>query len=187
MNIFRLDLSTKLAAQALSDKHISSAINESLQLMSNAHHYKETKLSGAVFAETHMNHPCSVWVRESINNYLWMVDYCKWLFREWGFRYGTAHQSELVYELLQKPPGLPYVSENGTKPPLAMPEKFHHPNFIASYRRYYRSKAVTMKMLWLRGRMAPDWWNEPQYWYPSLDQYLEVSKNGSVSPPENRS
>ena len=73
MNIFVLDTSPKLAAEYHCNKHVVKMIIETAQMLSTAHDYLETGISG-LYKPTHKNHPCSIWVRQSRENYLWTLD-----------------------------------------------------------------------------------------------------------------
>ena len=79
MNIFMLDNDTKLAAQYHNDKHCVKMCLEYAQLLCTARH--ESGDSTARYRPTHKNHPSAIWVRESLNNYVWLcqlgIDLCK--------------------------------------------------------------------------------------------------------------
>ena len=88
MNIFYVDQSPVLAAQALADKHVVKMILESAQILSTAHRvldgakivikknnrkhtsWKLLNNRDTVLCQaTHVNHPSCVWARESTHNY----------------------------------------------------------------------------------------------------------------------
>ena len=75
MNIFYLDEDPILAAQMHCDKHVVKMILESAQLLSTAHRLLDgNKLADerGLYKATHINHPSSIWVRKSSENYYWL-------------------------------------------------------------------------------------------------------------------
>jgi hypothetical protein len=46
------------------------------------------------YRSTHVNHPCSIWVRESQHNYQWLLDHFEELCKEYTRRYGKIHKCE---------------------------------------------------------------------------------------------
>lgn len=47
----------------------------------------------APYRATHKNHPCSIWARESKQNYWWLIQHGYELAREYTRRYGKIHKS----------------------------------------------------------------------------------------------
>ena len=68
MNIFILDENIEAAVQYTCDKHVVKMITESVQMLSSAMWH--VGLEGP-YKQTHINHPCTVWTRESMQNYMW--------------------------------------------------------------------------------------------------------------------
>ena len=73
MNIFVLDLDVKKCAEYHSNPHVLKMIIEYNQLLCSAHW-----LTGgeAPYKLTHKNHPCAIWTRECLENYIWLADLC---------------------------------------------------------------------------------------------------------------
>ena len=97
MNIFYLDKDPKIATQMHCDKHVVKMILETAQMLSTAHRVldgDEYADSKGLYKMTHRNHPCSIWVRSSDNNYKWMWDFYDNLLKEYTFRYDKHHASE---------------------------------------------------------------------------------------------
>jgi aspartate oxidase len=84
MNIFVLHKDTRKAAQMHCDKHVVKMILESAQMLSTA-----VRMNGidAGYKLTHRNHPCNIWVRESLSNWQWLKSLACELNTEWQFRY----------------------------------------------------------------------------------------------------
>lgn len=68
MNIFVLDSDPEIAAKYHTDKHVIKMILESAQMMSTVVRYVGLD---AGYKSTHLNHPCTIWARTSLSNWLW--------------------------------------------------------------------------------------------------------------------
>ena len=68
MNIFYLDENHETCAQYHCDKHVIKMILETAQLLCCVHWVSGVE---APYKKTHVNHPSSVWARESLTNYKW--------------------------------------------------------------------------------------------------------------------
>lgn len=70
MNIFATDPCPRLSALALDDLRANKMVVETAQLMCTA-----IALSGGTtpYRPTHANHPCAVWARASLSNYMWLA------------------------------------------------------------------------------------------------------------------
>ena len=88
---------------------------------------------------THVNHPCSVWTRETIANYSWHLALMKGLLNQYTRRYKKKHIAEYVYRWLSKniPPGI--KNELLTPFPLCIPDDCKvSGNAVECYREYYK-------------------------------------------------
>jgi len=180
MNIFVLDQDPIVAAQQQCDKHVVKMILESAQMLSTAHRVldgvltKKPSKSGKTIVKyyeledyetelvyykaCHINHPCSIWCRETEANYRWLWDHMKALCHEYTYRYGKMHKSENVLWPLRSPPT--NIKSGGLTPfALAMkanPECIFPENPVKSYRMYYQTKQSRFKMNW-KNREIPEW------------------------------
>lgn len=105
---------------------------------------------------THINHPSAVWVRESVENYNWLVDHLFALADEYTYRYGKRHatMAKLGYEIQSPPHGL--RDWDWTKPPSCMDECFTvGDDTVANYRNYYKYGKADLHN-WTK-RSPPDW------------------------------
>ena len=107
MNIFYLDRHPIKAAQMMCDKHVVKMILESAQMLSTAHRV----LDGDEYADevglykmAHKNHPSTIWVRSSLENYTWLYDHMVALMVEYTYRYGKHHATERLLQPLFKSP-----------------------------------------------------------------------------------
>jgi hypothetical protein len=111
--------------------------------------------SEAPYKLSHKNHPCAIWTRESLSNYLYLCDLGLELCKEYTYRYGKRHKSQDVIEwcLINKPS---IHDVDFTTPPLAMGDEFKIENdVIESYRNYYR-EGKKLIVSW-KNRVIPSW------------------------------
>ena len=109
-----------------------------------------------ICAETHINHPSAIWVRESVENYLQMYKLYKATLAEYTTRYGKVHGSTKPSELLKNPPlNIPF--KKGTPMPQCMPDDCKMAgNPILAYRKYYIREKKGFAT-W-KGREIPEWY-----------------------------
>jgi hypothetical protein len=163
MNIFFLDWDTEKCAKYHCDKHVVKMILETAQLLCGAHHVTHqapTKYRPSTdqvpYKLSHKNHPCSIWVRESLSNYLYLCDLGLELCKEYTYRYGKRHKSQDVIEwcLTNK---LNIHDKGFTEPPKAMPDEYKVTDVIESYRNYYNGAKKDFAK-W-KNRDIPEWFN----------------------------
>ena len=144
------------AARYHCDKHVVKMILETAQLLSTAHRVLDGDYcDDRVYRPTHMNHPCGVWVRESVTNYLWTYELFSALCDEYHHRYNKEHLCETkLHGVLAKPPKF-QPAMGWTRPAMAMPVEYHDDCVITAYRAYYVGEKAYMAK-W-SGRDIP-WW-----------------------------
>jgi hypothetical protein len=165
MNIFFLDWDTEKCAKYHCDKHVVKMILETAQLLCGAHHmthqvptkYPPTtdQVNDQVpYKLSHKNHPCAIWTRESLSNYLYLCELGLELCKEYTYRYGKRHKSQDVIEwcITNK---LNIVDKGFTEPPKAMPDEYKVVDVVESYRNYYRG-AKSDFAVW-KNREVPNW------------------------------
>ena len=152
MNIFFLDFDVKKCAEYHCDKHVVKMILETAQLLCSAHHVTG---GTAPYKLSHKNHPCSIWVRASLSNYLYLCELGLALGEEYTHRYGKKHKSvEVIEWCLLNRPNIHDV--DFTSPPLAMGDEYKIGNdVIESYRNYY--KGAKSEIVSWKNRETPDW------------------------------
>lgn len=99
MNIFVISNDTLKCAQALDDLRLNKMIVETAQLLSTAMRVNGYK-GDDIYKETHRNHPCAVWARESMWNYSWLLIYMLDLIKERKKRTGKDHKSYEIFHTL---------------------------------------------------------------------------------------
>jgi hypothetical protein len=157
MNIFFLDFDTTKCAQYHCDKHVVKMILETAQLLCGAHHMSNKPTDNIPYKLSHKNHPCSIWVRKSLSNYLYLCDLGLELCKEYTYRYGKRHKSQDIIEwcLYIKP----LIYDLGfTTPPKAMPDEYKVNDVIESYRNYYIGAKKDFAK-W-KNRDIPEWFHK---------------------------
>ena len=152
MNIFVLDNDIRKCAEYHCDKHVVKMILESAQMLCSAYYYTGQEHKSP-YKLAHKNHPCSVWVRESLSNWLWLRDLALYLYDEYQYRYGNKeHKAGEVILALETPD----LQDKGiTAHPQAMPLEYKDMDAITAYRNYY--KGDKQHILQYTRRPFPEW------------------------------
>ena len=152
MNIFFLSFDTKKCAEYHCDKHVVKMVLETAQLLCGAHWVSGSE---APYKLSHKNHPCAIWTRQSLSNYLYLCDLGLELCKEYTYRYGKKHKSQDIIEwCLVNKPNIQDI--DFTSPPMAMGDEYKIDNdVIESYRNYYR-QAKKSFVNW-KNRQIPEW------------------------------
>lgn len=158
MNIFYLDRDIQKCAQAHCDKHVNKMILEGAQLLASAHHLTnpEASMITDMYRLTHKNHPDAIWVRSSINNYLYLMDLMEALNEECQYRYehkrdhiSLAKVHNWGYPVL---PDIPF-----TEPPKCVHDDWKQvPDTVEAYRQYYKRDKRDI-VSWTK-REPPSWY-----------------------------
>ena len=155
MNIFYLHEHPQLAASYVYDKHKVKMILESAQMLCTAHHVFGNG-HNVPYKQAHLNHPSTIWVRESTHHYYWLYEHMLALGHEYTKRYGKKHLTITKCEepLLYAPndmPTLPYKH-----PPQCMPDEYKCNDAVEAYRNYYLGAKADFAS-W-RNTKPPEWW-----------------------------
>lgn len=183
MNIFCIDLDTKLCAQYHNSRHNIKMILEQHQLLCTAHRVldgietqgksksgrnkkewvlADSDLNSKLYSATHCNHPSAIWCRTTDSNYKWLHDLTVALCKEYTYRYGKIHKCEQIglLDLLKTPPKNIPIGEFTPVTP-AMDQQYVIPgDSVASYRNYY-IKSKQHLADWsgkVNGRPVPEWY-----------------------------
>jgi hypothetical protein len=161
MNIFVLDEDPKIAAEYHCDQHVNKQILESAQMLSTAHHMLGEPVR---YKMTHQNHPCSVWVRQSQQNYNWLVELAFWLNYSFVERYGKVDNHASWDYIRNELPTPDFLPSTPTITPfaLAMDDEFKVGGTVDSYRNYYIKAKNTFKdgskIRWTLPATQPSWY-----------------------------
>jgi hypothetical protein len=110
----------------------------------------------------HKNHPVSIWVRSSLENYNWTLDLVDAMHSEWQYRYGHSkiHKSYLVAIQLRENPPQKFEFEGLTPFAKAMPEQYKViDDPIEAYKQYYMSEEKRRIASWKK-REKPEWYTQ---------------------------
>ena len=136
MNIFAVDKDPKISAQQLCDKHVVKMILESAQMLCSAYPNGDAPYKRAFY-----NHPCTIWARESQENYEWLLDHAYAMCQEYTRRYGKVHKSIDAIEWCGKNYIKLRLPRKGlTKFAQAMPEQYKNKCSVTAYRSYYNGE-----------------------------------------------
>jgi hypothetical protein len=166
MNIFILDWDVKKCTQYHVDKHVVKMILETAQLLCGVHHVTDevtTKYRPSTdqvpYKLSHKNHPCAIWARKSLSNYLYLCELGLELSKEYTHRYGKQHKSEMVILwCIMNKPNIPDIGF--TEPSKAMPDEFKVDSVVESYRNYYMG-AKSDLAAW-KNREKPFWFEKKE-------------------------
>lgn len=154
MQLFALNSDPVLAAKAHCDRHVPKMLVEAVQLLSGA--YPENV---APYKHTHLQTPCSKWIRFTEGNWKWGLEFAIALANEHTFRFsGNTHKTKgILYWISENPPSRKrFLGQVQTPFAQNIPEEFRGDDPIAAYRKYYHTKAYFAK--WQKGRNPPEWW-----------------------------
>ena len=112
------------------------------------------------YRDTHYNHPCSIWCRETDANYEWLFRLTQALCDEYYLRYGKAKgrhhkvRDSGLLAMLQRPPkNIP--RGNLTQFAQAMPDEYKDPDPVQAYKNYYLGEKTGFMQY--TNREVPDW------------------------------
>lgn len=201
MNLFYLDDDLDRCAEYHIDKHVGKMQLEATQLLATAlwvDKYigfvpralepeewaviKDAKSAEPAIDERtftrylpcHQNHPSAIWVRSSLENYWWTVNYVNALESESRWRGRNPHASCVECNRLPDPQRM--QNTGFTRPLQAMPPELKGDDTIEAYRRFYMLDKAEFATWKVRGK--PDWWNE--------DVALYDKRYTALSPAERQ-
>ena len=167
MNLFILSLNFKECAEFMFDKHISKIILEAVQMLCTSIQIvdPENEISTHIklYKIAHKNHPVTIWMRASLENYMWTLNLIEEMHKEWKYRYNhpeeKMHKSYIVAQHLRKhaPTADKFPSTGLTQFALAMPVECKREDPIESYRIYYQTPEKQKIASWKR-REKPSWY-----------------------------
>jgi hypothetical protein len=167
MNLFILSLNCKECAEFMFDKHVIKILLEAVQMLCAAIQLIDPENSITqeitLYKISHKNHPVTVWMRQSLENYLWTIDLVEEMHNEWKYRYNhpaeKMHKSYIVATYLKKyaPSADKFPTSGLTRFALAMPDECKCDDPVESYRRYYQTPEKQKIASWKK-RERPSWY-----------------------------
>jgi hypothetical protein len=95
MNLFSTSECPDQSARWLVDRHVSKMGLEATQCLCTAYHEQDIE---APYRPSHKNHPTSIWIRASYDNFQWAIAHGHAIFDEYTARYGKIHKSQAVLD-----------------------------------------------------------------------------------------
>ena len=119
------------------DKHVFKMILETVQMICTTHHLLGGNDHDIPYKSTHVNHPCNRQLRDSVENYNWLMSLITYLNDEYRHSYDkdVNHKS---YDAVKNPPdpNLPNIPR--TRFARAMPNEIKiNQGIVKSYRNHY--------------------------------------------------
>ena len=167
MNIFFLSLNPQICAKYYCDQHVNKILLEIVQMLYTAWHHLgsdgwdatapfNVKRTRRGYRKAHSNHPMTMWVRSSRENYLFTTQLGICLALEFHRRYHHCHACSKhilwlynnipkKFELVESVKA--YYSTLGyptrlTRIPECMPEQYHTENIVDAYTSFYRGEKL---------------------------------------------
>lgn len=180
MNLFILDYDLDRNAEYHIDKHVGKMQLEAAQMLATtvwidkllgyvprALEKDELAVVKAAMAElppidereflrykaAHINHPCTIWMRESFDNFEWTQVYVNALNEESQWRGNKPHASCIEVNRMPEPFRLKSIGL--TKFAQAMPDQYKSDDAVTAYRAYYRNDKAEIATWKRRGQ--PEW------------------------------
>lgn len=163
MNIFWLSNDPEEIPKWMVDDHAKNGkmALEAAQLMTNCYSIEQLShescprtINGNVRKYTHVNNPCAKWVKESADNFEWLLIHAQAILFEREFRCGKSHAIlPFIRWCRDNKPDLP---QRGLTPPAKNVkgyQKFDDP--VLTYRNYYKLGKSHLHV-WTR-RKKPEW------------------------------
>jgi hypothetical protein len=109
------------------------------------------------FRPVHLHHPCTIWIRECLGNYMWAIELALALAEEYEYRWpGRIHSCKAHAEWLKHtiPPGI--CQKERSEFAVAMEDKYRIlGDPIASYINYYKGSKKDRNLTVYTRRIAP--------------------------------
>ena len=128
-------------------------ILETCQLLCTTHRVTGTAIP-IPYKKTHVNHPCAIWTRESLQNYRWLLKLGFAQAQEYTHRYGKVHKSVQVLNWCQD--NIPNLPDTAQTPFVqCMPDEYKDSDPVIAYRNLYRLGKAHLAS-W-KNREKPEW------------------------------
>ena len=159
MNIFVLDKDVEKAAKWHGDRHGVKMPLETAQMLCTARHELGEAPERIPYRKAYVNHPCTIWARESYANYQWLCNMGIELCKEYTYRYGKVHKCQAVIEsfIENTPDPKVFTHLELTEYAQAMDEEYKLSDPVLAYRKYYKLGKAHLHD-W-KYRDVPEWIN----------------------------
>lgn len=151
MNLFVPSPIIETSVEALDDKRVVKMVLETAQVLSTAIRVHDSETTMPVYKMTHKNHPVSIWVRTTSDNYKFTLDYFIKICNEYTYRFGKIHKSEsLLPYFVEFYKVLATSSTPVVQTPFANCTEFKTDEVHTAYK-----KTLTNK--WINDKITPRW------------------------------
>lgn len=99
MNIFASFSCPVASARYLDNRRVVKMILESAQMLSVAINVHG---GSGFYKDAHFKHPCTIWTRESRENYEWLYEHMIALIKEYKYRYDKNHHCIQYVNIIEK-------------------------------------------------------------------------------------
>ena len=141
MNICHLHHGPEICASYHCEKHVVKMILETGQMLSTAYH-RHCGIDEQLYKPAYPKHPMTIWVGDSLGNYMWSMDLLGHLLNQYRLRYhNRIHKTGRILNnliCLNENIKDKFDVKNFTDPPLCMPDDCKRDCYIFSYRKYYK-------------------------------------------------
>jgi len=171
MNIFVLDENPIVAARMHCDKHVPKLCVETAQMMASAlrrhgatdEQMPIAKTTGKAYKGGYHNHPCTIFVGDTQQNFIWTAHLGIALCHQYTYRYqkmhacsSAIHQMAELYHMIPAGELTDFARAfNKEKYPQLYDEERY--TAVESYRAYYSLDKRRFAQ-WNKGIPAPYWW-----------------------------
>jgi len=145
MNIFAIErtgnsIDWRKSAQSQDNLRVNKMILESCQILcTNLNILYGDRVTP--YKNAHVNHPSTIWARQSSANWINLAEHCDGLLAEFTERFDKQHKcASVLEECLDRFKFSLFDCHRELPLPLCMPDEFKGPDVVESYRRYYSSK-----------------------------------------------
>lgn len=153
MNLFVPSPSIDISVESLDDKRVVKMVLETAQVISTAIRLHDPETTMPIYKMTHKNHPVSIWVRDTQDNYKYTLDYFVKICNEYTYRFGKVHKSEsLLPHFIEFYKYMAVSFTNNGQTPFANCTEFKDDEVHLAYK-----KALTKK--WENDKIKPRWTN----------------------------
>jgi len=183
MNIFVLNECPVISAEQMLDKHVVKMPTESMQMISTCLDHLGFE---SPYKPVMLNHPCTIWARESKDNMRWLIRHTNALCKEYTKRYNKRHKVEdtleeymdrivLMIDSIESKELTPFAIAISPNMNCRKLDNFDEMTAIEKYRNYY----IEDKWWFAEWKtQEPEWW--PHNHYNIKMKELTIRRNKNV-------
>jgi len=180
LNIFATDDNYIFASWDLDDKRMIKMILESTQMLCTAVNEHGGK---SPYKSTHKGHPCTKWVMESYENFLWLDNYTRALCDRYERTYGKEHKCKKVLYSIKGFGNFPRIPRTAFVNCAANTDKGVNYKHITDTHEAYKRYLIDR---WNNDKFAPKWY---KYSYdhfkndlvnPNVPKWVGLDKSGKL-------